>query len=154
MKGKRKELNERMIAFREDYMRANARINFLLATDDRGDELERLEAFVGYIDNLVECFPESQRNVLRLCILDDVPLTNAAIDIGYHYTWVIQLRDQAVATLEEILDGNSIVRSKRGLEVLEKLDAYYGKNNGGGTNGDIASDIDSINESTEHSQED
>ena len=154
MKGKRKELNERMIAFREDYMRANARINFLLANDDRGDELERLESFVGYIDNLVECFPESQRKVLRLCILDDVPLTNAAIDIGYHYTWVIQLRDQAVATLEEILDGDNTVRSKRGLEVLEKLDAYYGKNNGGNTNGDIASDVDSIAESNEHSQED
>ena len=39
MKGQRKQLNERLVAFREDYRRANARINFLLANDDRGDEL-------------------------------------------------------------------------------------------------------------------
>ena len=43
MKDKRRELNERMIAFRDDYIRANARINFLLANGDRGDELEQLE---------------------------------------------------------------------------------------------------------------
>ena len=122
MKGQRKQLNERLVAFREDYRRANARINFLLANDDRGDELERLEQFVGYIDNLVDCFPESQRQVIRLCILDDIPVTSAAIDIGYHYTWTIQLRDMAVKTLEEILDGNNIVRSKHGLEILERLE--------------------------------
>ena len=122
MKGQRKQLNERLTAFREDYRRANARINFLLANDDRGDELERLEKFVGYIDNLVDCFPESQRKVIRLCILDDIPVTSAAIEIGYHYTWTIQLRDIAVKTLEEILDGETIVRSKHGLEILERLE--------------------------------
>ena len=122
MKGQRKQLNERLTAFREDYRRANARINFLLANDDRGDELERLEKFVGYIDNLVDCFPESQRTVIRLCILDDIPVTSAAIEIGYHYTWTIQLRDIAVKTLEEILDGETIVRSKHGLEILERLE--------------------------------
>ena len=100
MKGQRKQLNERLTSFREDYRRACARINFLLANDDRGDELERLEQFVGYIDNLVDCFPESQRKVIRLCILDDIPVTSAAIDIGYHYTWTIQLRDIAAKTLE------------------------------------------------------
>ena len=122
MKGQRKQLNERLTSFREDYRRANARINFLLANDDRGDELERLEQFVGYIDNLVDCFPESQRQVIRLCILDDIPVTSAAIDIGYHYTWTIQLRDIAVKALEEILDGENIVRSKLGLEILERLE--------------------------------
>ena len=122
MKGQRKQLNERLVAFREDYRRANARINFLLANDDRGDELERLEQFVGYIDNLVDCFPESQRKVIRLCILDDIPVTSAAIEIGYHYTWTIQLRDVAVKTLEEILGGENIVRSKHGLEILERLE--------------------------------
>lgn len=154
MKGQRKQLNERLTSFREDYRRACARINFLLANDDRGDELEKLEQFVGYIDNLVDCFPESQRQVIRLCILDDIPVTSAAIDIGYHYTWTIQLRDIAAKTLEEILDGDNIVRSKHGLEVLEKLDAYYGKRNGGNTNGDIASDVDSIADSNEQSRED
>ena len=122
MKGQRKQLNERLTAFREDYRRANARINFLLANDDRGDELEKLEQFVGYIDNLVDCFPESQRKVIRLCILDDIPVTSAAIEIGYHYTWAIQLRDVAVKTLEEILDGENIVRSIHGLEILERLE--------------------------------
>ena len=73
MKDKRRELNERMIAFREDYIRANARINFLLANGDKGDELEHLEQFVGYIDNMVECFPERQRQIVKLCILDDLP---------------------------------------------------------------------------------
>ena len=56
MKGQRKQLNERLTSFRGDYRRASARINFLLANDDRGDELEKLEQFVGYIDNLVDCF--------------------------------------------------------------------------------------------------
>lgn len=122
MKGQRKQLNERLTAFREDYRRATARINFLLATDARGDELEKLEQFVGYIDNLVDCFPESQRKVIRLCILDDIPVTSAAIEIGYHYTWTIQLRDIAIKTLEEILDGENIVRSKHGLEILGRLE--------------------------------
>lgn len=129
MKGQRKQLNERLTAFREDYRRANARINFLLANDDRGDELERLEQFVGYIDNLVECFPESQRQVIRLCILDDIPVTSAAIDIGYHYTWTIQLRDKAVKTLEEILDGKNIIRSKYGIEILERLENVNNREN-------------------------
>lgn len=122
MKGQRKQLNERLTSFREDYRRACARINLLIATDESGDERERLEKFVKYIDKLVDCFPESQRQVIRLCILDDIPVTSAAIDIGYHYTWTIQLRDIAAKTLEEILDGDNIVRSKHGLEILERLE--------------------------------
>ena len=154
MKGQRKQLNERLTAFREDYRKANARINFLLANDDRGDELERLEQFVGYIDNLVECFPESQRKVIRLCILDDIPVTSAAIEIGYHYTWTIQLRDIAVKTLEEILDGENIVRSKHGLEILERLE--NGANREIPTTSsitDISLDLDAESRSPEHLQE-
>lgn len=124
MKGYRKQLNERMAAFREDYRKANARINFLLANDDRGEELERLERFVGYVDNMVECFPERQRQIIRLCVLDDIPVTSAAIEVGYHYTWAIQLRDNAVQVIEEVLDGTNIVQSKLGLEIMERLDAF------------------------------
>ena len=154
MKGQRKQLNERLVAFREDYRRANARINFLLANDDRGDELERLEQFVGYIDNLVDCFPESQRQVIRLCILDDIPVTSAAIDIGYHYTWTIQLRDMAVKTLEEILDGNNIVRSKHGIEILERLENATNSEipNSSGIH-PISSDSNSESRATEYVQE-
>ena len=118
MNEQRKQLNKRIVELREDYQRARARINFLLAVKDNGEEL----------DNLVECFPESQRNVLKLCVLDDVPITNAAVEIGYHYTWVHQLRDKAVETLEEILDGNNIIRSKHGIEIKGKLDELYSKN--------------------------
>ena len=125
MKDKRRELNERMIAFREDYIRANARINFLLANGDRGEELEQLEQFVGYIDNMVECFPERQRQIVKLCILDDLPATSAAIEVGYHYTWVLELRDRAIEAMEEIIDGNRIIRSKLGLDIKEKLDDIY-----------------------------
>jgi len=154
MKGQRKQLNERLVAFREDYRRANARINFLLANDARGDELERLEQFVGYIDNLVDCFPESQRKVIRLCILDDIPVTSAAIDIGYHYTWVIQLRDIAVKTLEEILDGNNIVRSKHGIEILERLENANNRENLNSRSiNPISSDADSEFRATEYVQE-
>ena len=154
MKGQRKQLNERLVAFREDYRRANARINFLLANDDRGDELERLEQFVGYIDNLVDCFPESQRKVIRLCILDDIPVTSAAIEIGYHYTWTIQLRDIAVKTLEEILDGNNIVRSKHGIEILERLENANNRENLNRSGiHPISSDADSESRATEYVQE-
>lgn len=131
MNNQRKQMNKRIVELREDYQRARARINFLLAVKDNGEELDNLEAFVGYIDNLVECFPESQRKVLMLCVLDDIPITNAAVEIGYHYTWVHQLRDKAVETLEEILDGQNIIRSKHGLEIKEKLDELYGKNHAG-----------------------
>lgn len=127
MNNQRKQMNKRIVELREDYQRARGRINFLLAVKDHSEELENLEAFVGYIDNLVECFPESQRNVLRLCVLDDLPVTNAAAEIGYHYTWVHQLRDKAVETLEEILDGDNIIQSKHGIEIKEKLDELYGK---------------------------
>ena len=154
MKGQRKQLNERLVAFREDYRRANARINFLLANDDRGDELERLEQFVGYIDKLVDCFPESQRQVIRLCVLDDIPVTSAAIDIGYHYTWTIHLRDMAVKTLEEILDGNNIVRSKHGIEILERLENANNRENLNSSGiHPISSDADSESRATEHLQE-
>ena len=125
MKDKRRELNERMLAFREDYIRANARINFLLANDDKGEELEQLEQFVGYIDNMVNCFPERQKQIVKLCILDDLPATSAAIEIGYHYTWILELRDRAIEAMEEVIDGKRIIRSKLGLEIKEKLDAIY-----------------------------
>lgn len=125
MKDKRKELNKRMLDFREDYIRANARINFLLANDDRGEELEQLEKFVGYVDNMVNCFPERQRQIVKLCILDDLPATSAAIEVGYHYTWVRELRDRAIEAMEEIIDGNRIIRSKLGLDIKEKLDDIY-----------------------------
>ena len=125
MKDKRRELNKRMLAFREDYIRANARIIFLLANDDRGEELEQLEKFVGYIDNMVNCFPERQRQIVKLCILDDLPATSAAIEVGYHYTWILELRDRAIEAMEEVIDGNRIIRSKLGLEIKEKLDAIY-----------------------------
>ena len=155
MKGQRKQLNERLTAFREDYRRANARINFLLANDDRGDELERLEKFVGYIDNLVDCFPESQRKVIRLCILDDIPVTSAAIEIGYHYTWTIQLRDIAVKTLEEILDGETIVRSKHGLEILERLEnATNCETTNGSSIPNVSADSNSESRAIEYVQED
>ena len=155
MKGQRKQLNERLTSFREDYRRACARINFLLANDDRGDELERLEQFVGYIDNLVDCFPESQRQVIRLCILDDIPVTSAAIDIGYHYTWTIQLRDIAAKTLEEILDGENIVRSKHGLEILERLEnADNCESINSSSIIDVSADSNSESRAIEHLQED
>ena len=125
MKDKRRELNERMIAFREDYIRANARINFLLANGDRGEELEQLEQFVGYIDSMVECFPERQRQIVKLCILDDLPATSAAIEVGYHYTWILELRDRAIEAMEEVIDGKRIIRSKLGLDIKEKLDDIY-----------------------------
>lgn len=125
MNEQRKEMNQRILDLRQDYTRARARINWLLANDDKGEEFEQLEQFVGYIDTLVECFPENQRMIIRLCILDDVPLSKAAIDIGYHYTWVLNLRDKAVVALEEILGGDNIIRSKLGLELKEKLDAAH-----------------------------
>lgn len=34
MKGQRKQLNERLTSFREDYRRACARISLLIATDE------------------------------------------------------------------------------------------------------------------------
>ena len=52
-------------------------------------------------------------------------LSKAAIDIGYHYTWVLALRDKTVIALEEVLAGDKIIRSKLGLQVKEKLNDIY-----------------------------
>lgn len=128
MNEQRRQMNQRILDLRGDYTRARARINWLLANDDKGEEFEQLEQFVGYIDTLVECFPENQRMIIRLCILDDIPLSKAAIDIGYHYTWVLALRDKTVLALEEVLAGDKIIRSKLGLQVKEKLDAVHTSN--------------------------
>lgn len=128
MNPQRKEMNQRILDLRGDYTRARARINWLLANDDKGEEFEQLEQFVGYIDTLVECFPENQRMIIRLCILDDIPLSKVAIDIGYHYTWVLALRDKTVQALEEVLAGDNIIRSKLGLQVKEKLNDLYNQN--------------------------
>ena len=117
MNPQRKEMNQRILDLRGDYTRARARINWLLANDDKGEEFEQLEQFVGYIDTLVECFPENQRMI--------IPLSKAAIDIGYHYTWVLALRDKTVIALEEVLAGDKIIRSKLGLQVKEKLDELH-----------------------------
>ena len=120
--------NKRVIStkvkhFRDDYVRARARLLLLKGkeeTADRLKEIAQLEKYVSAIDSMVEVFPEAQRKIVRESVLDDLPITKVALDVGYHYTWALELRDRAVRTIEEVLEGD-IIRSELGLKLKEAL---------------------------------
>lgn len=100
-------------------MRARARVLLLkgqAVTEDQLAEITQLEQFIAAVDAMVEVFPEAQRKIIRLSILDDLPVTKVAIDVGYHYTWVLELRDRAVKTIEQVLNGD-IILSELGLNL-------------------------------------
>lgn len=123
--------NKRVIStkvkhFRDDYVRARARILLLKgkeATDGRLKEIAQLEKYVNAIDSMVEVFPEAQRKIVRESVLDDLPITKVALDVGYHYTWALELRDRAVRTIEEVLEGDIII-SELGLKLKGVLDDF------------------------------
>lgn len=119
MQESRRVISTKVKQFREDYIRARARVLLLkgqLVTQDELAEITQLEQFIAAVDAMVEVFPEAQRKIIRLSILDDLPVTKVAIDVGYHYTWVLELRDRAVKTIEQVLNGDTIL-SELGLNL-------------------------------------
>lgn len=119
MQESRRVISTRVKQFREDYIRARARVLLLkgqAVTEDQLAEITQLEQFIAAVDAMVEVFPEAQRKIIRLSILDDLPVTKVAIDVGYHYTWVLELRDRAVKTIEQVLNGD-IILSELGLNL-------------------------------------
>lgn len=119
MQESRRVISTKVKQFREDYVRARARVLLLkgqLVTQDELAEITQLEQFIAAVDAMVEVFPEAQRKIIRLSILDDLPVTKVAIDVGYHYTWVLELRDRAVKTIEQVLNGD-IILSELGLNL-------------------------------------
>jgi hypothetical protein len=119
MQESRRVISTKVKQFREDYIRARARVLLLkgqLVTQDELAEITQLEQFIAAVDAMVEVFPEAQRKIIRLSILDDLPVTKVAIDVGYHYTWVLELRDRAVKTIEQVLNGD-IILSELGLNL-------------------------------------
>lgn len=119
MQESRRVISTKVKQFREDYIRARARLLLLkgqVVTEDQLAEITQLEQFIAAVDAMVEVFPEAQRKIIRLSILDDLPVTKVAIDVGYHYTWVLELRDRAVKTIEQVLNGD-IILSELGLNL-------------------------------------
>jgi hypothetical protein len=119
MQESRRVISTKVKQFREDYIRARARVLLLkgqAVTEDQLSEIVQLEQFIAAVDAMVEVFPEAQRKIIRLSILDDLPVTKVAIDVGYHYTWVLELRDRAVKTIEQVLNGD-IILSELGLNL-------------------------------------
>lgn len=119
MQESRRVISTKVKQFREDYIRARARVLLLkgqAVTEDQLAEITQLEQFIVAVDAMVEVFPEAQRKIIRLSILDDLPVTKVAIDVGYHYTWVLELRDRAVKTIEQVLNGD-IILSELGLNL-------------------------------------
>lgn len=119
MQESRRVISTKVKQFREDYIRARARVLLLkgqVVTEDQLAEITQLEQFIAAVDAMVEVFPEAQRKIIRLSILDDLPVTKVAIDVGYHYTWVLELRDRAVKTIEQVLNGD-IILSELGLNL-------------------------------------
>lgn len=124
MQESRRVISAKVKKFRDDYMRARARVLLLkgqLVTEDELAEIAQLEQFISAVDAMVEVFPEAQRKIVRESVLDDLPITKVALDVGYHYTWALELRDRAVRTFEEVLDGN-IILSELGLKLKGALD--------------------------------
>lgn len=122
-------ITKKVNAFRQDYIKAKARISVLKAspTQDTEAELSYLENYVHCIDDMVEVFPETQREVVKLSILGDLPLTKVALEIGYHYTWALELRHRAVQTLEEVLDPNQVISSELGKQLEDVLKTHAQK---------------------------
>lgn len=124
MQESRRVISAKVKKFRDDYMRARARVLLLkgqLVTEDELAEIAQLEQFISAVDAMVEVFPEAQRKIVRKSVLDDLPITKVALDVGYHYTWALELRGRAVRTFEEVLDGN-IILSELGLKLKGALD--------------------------------
>nr|DAT43728.1 MAG TPA: Protein of unknown function (DUF722) [Caudoviricetes sp.] len=122
-------ITEKVDAFRQDYIKAKARISVLKAspTQDTEAELSYLENYVQCIDDMVEAFPETQREVVKLSILGDLPLTKVALEIGYHYTWALELRHRAVQTIEEVLDPEKVISSSLGKQIEQVLKEHAQK---------------------------
>lgn len=120
----RRQLSASVKAFAEDYNRAKLRIAYLNSkhAHNEDNELESLTHFVKCIDEMVLCFPESQQIIFQKCILDDLPVTKAALEIGYHYTWVLELRDRVVKALESAIQNDGIITSDLGLKLKEVID--------------------------------
>ena len=119
MQESRRVISTKVKQFREDYIRARARVLLLkgqVVTEDQLAEIAQLEQFIAAVDAMVEVFPEAQRKIIHLSILDDLPVTKVAIDVGYHYTWVLELRDRAVKAIEQVLNGD-IILSELGLNL-------------------------------------
>ena len=119
MQESRRVISTKVKQFREDYIRARARVLLLkgqAVTEGQLAEITQLEQFIAAVDAMVEVFPEAQRKIIRLSILDDLPVTKVAIDVGYHYTWVLELRDRADKTIEQVLNGD-IILSELGLNL-------------------------------------
>ena len=106
MSQNRRQLSASVKAFVEDYKRAKLRIAYLDSkhAHDADNELESLTHFVKCIDDMVLCFPESQQI------------------IGYHYTWVLELRDRVVKALECAIHNDGIITSEMGLKLKEVID--------------------------------
>ena len=124
MQESRRVISAKVKKFRDDYMRARARGLLLkgqLVKQDELAEIAQLEKFISAVDAMVEVFPEAQRKIVRESVLDDLPITKVALDVGYHYTWALELRDRAVRTFEEVLNGN-IILSELGLKLKGALD--------------------------------
>lgn len=124
MQESRRVISKKVKQFRDDYIRARARILLLQGkeeTSERLDEIAKLEKYVNAINAMVEVFPEAQRRIVQASILDDLPITKVALDVGYHYTWALELRDRAVRTFEEVLEGD-IILSELGLKMKGVLD--------------------------------
>lgn len=124
MQESRRVISKKVKQFRDDYIRARARILLLQGkeeTSERLDEIAKLEKYVNAVNAMVEVFPEAQRRIVQESILDDLPITKVALDVGYHYTWALELRDRAVHTFEEVLEGD-IILSELGLKMKGVLD--------------------------------
>ena len=124
MQESRRVISKKVKQFRDDYIRARARILLLQGkeeTSERLDEIAKLEKYVNAVNAMVEVFPEAQRRIVQESILDDLPITKVALDVGYHYTWALELRDRAVRTFEEVLEGD-IILSELGLKMKGGLD--------------------------------
>lgn len=124
---KEKTNNQLLTELRDDYIKAKGRIEKLkweqryFLTNFNVHELYEVENFVALIDAIVEMLPEGQKAVTKETILKDTPVKIAASELGYHYTWALELRRKASTNILAAVYGRDLITGKIGKHLMEEV---------------------------------
>ena len=128
MKGLKEKTNNQLLSeLRDDYTKAKGRIEKLkweqryFVTNFNVDELYEVEHFVALIDTIVEMLPEGQKALTKETILKDTAVKIAADELGYHYTWALELRRKASTNILAAIYGRDLVTGKLGEHIMKEV---------------------------------
>lgn len=132
---KEKTNNQLLSELRDDYIKSKGRIEKLkweqryFLTNFNVHELYEVEHFVALIDAIVDMLPEGQKALTKETILKDTPVKIAADDLGYHYTWALELRRKASTNILAAIYGRDLVTGQLGEHLLKEVTYVLTKSN-------------------------